>query len=90
MVYNDSYYEMVRWVKLFKLVENRIDIVNQLSGCRTRRENVASLSYSRGRYVVNYCRCELAAFRVYDLPSLQVAFDACDSLAESLWPVKVL
>lgn len=90
VVYNDGYYEMVKWVKLFKLIENRIGIVNQLCGCGPGRRASCRLAYERGCYSVVFRGSVVACFRVYDLPSAQSCFEVVDGLADSFWPVKFM
>lgn len=89
MVYNDNYYRMVRWVKCFKLIENRVSIINELAGSRSVRDAVATLSYARGSYDVTYRGDSVASFRVYDLAGIDAAFTVVDTLADGLWPVKI-
>lgn len=82
--------QMNMWIDKHDLLLNRIAIVNQIHGCNYDYSygNPCTVRFCRGWYTCDYFGNRLCAWRVYDFPSLDVAYDRVDSLADTLWLVR--
>lgn len=82
-----DYSQVYAWNKAHKIVVNRVDIINQLHGCRYDSGilNPCKLKWRRGRYVVTYCGRELCAYRLYDAPSADAAVSVVSALVDMCW-----
>lgn len=84
---NYDYGRMCKWTALHRIVCNRVDIINQLHGCRYDNGilNPCKLRWHKGRYVVRYCGRELCAYGLYDLEGVRTAHDVTCALADVCW-----
>lgn len=82
--------DMERWSRVFRVVENRIGIVNQLLGCRYdgARENPMRLEYGRGVYSVRFRGDVLCTFGAWDLSGVELARALVDHWSDCLWQVR--
>lgn len=83
MIYDD----MAAWTKTHDLIRNRMQVLNQILGCRYDEspDNPARLEYYRGCYHVEFCDVTIAEWRIYDIQSVQTAFERLDAMSSAFW-----
>lgn len=84
-------YECVHaWGKVHRLILNRIEVINQMHGCRyvNNCANPCRLVYSGGCYCVRYCGVDIASWRLYDMESIDAAFARIDLISKTVWAVR--
>lgn len=82
-----TYDEMVRWTNDYKVINNRIDIINQLlvPSFQHSGKTPCSISYKCGTYSVAYDGCEIASFGVYDVDGSSAALAMLDAWSDCVW-----
>lgn len=85
-----DYNVMCKWSQDFKVIENRVSIVNQIHGCRYDFDvsNPCALAYSHGRYSVTYDGLEVCGFGVYDADGIASALLSLTAWTDCLWRVR--
>lgn len=85
-----TFEQMGIWTKTHDLVRNRMRVLNQILGCRYDEspENPARLEYRHGTYRVRFCGRIVAEWRVYDLQSVQTAFERLDAMSDAFWQAR--
>lgn len=85
-----NYDDVYNWVKVSKLVSNRVSIVNQIHGCQYERNcnNPCRVVWDSGTYKVLYCGEVLASYSVYDYEGVTLAYQRVDALACALWSAR--
>lgn len=85
-----TYDDISVWTMTHDLIRNRMQVLNQILGCRydDSPENPARLEYRRGTYRVDFCGRTIAEWRIYDLTSVQTAFQRLDALSTAFWDAR--
>lgn len=81
------YQDVYRWSRTFEVIRNRVIIINQIHDCQYDGlvTNPCRLSYHGGTYSVSYCGTTVATWRLYDVESVERAFERVDLLATCFW-----
>lgn len=77
-----EYAALERWCKVHELVINRCKVINDVT------EDHASVSGRRGRYRLELFGRKVAEWRVYDLRSVEDAYQRADAIYNALWDAR--
>lgn len=82
-----DYATMNEFVRIVRLIENRVKVINQLLGCAVvgAIDNHMRMHVRRGHYRVDLCGCEVGEFRSYDNVGASNLLTKLDGMQECLW-----
>lgn len=82
-----TYADVVDWTRKHDLIANRVALINQMHGCQYDYSggNPCVMRYHGGWYEVVYCGTQVACWNLYDVPSVNYAFERIDVLNDILW-----
>lgn len=73
-----------------RVLDNRIDIVNQMLGFGIAGSigNPMMMKLSRGTYTILCGNCEFVSFRIYDCAGAECAIERMEGLNDGIWYLK--
>lgn len=82
-----DYERMCVWHRLWKLVANRVRVINQMLGfgCDGRAENPLRLCVSGMHYTLRLCGEDYATFAAYDIDTTEDAINRLEALNDGIW-----